>query len=223
MTKPAAPRWLDYLPVEELEGADRNPKGHDLDALGASMDRFGYTEPIVLDERTGKLVSGHGRMTQLLIAENDPEKGDPPEGIQVGEDGRWLVPVVRGWSSANDLEAEMFLVAANQLTIAGGWADQSGLLDLLTAGREGPLGLLGTGFGEQEVEDLLSLLSPPPTLDELEKEHGEPDPADFWPVLRFRVPPDLRARFVKLTAEVTGGDHDAFAFLVERAEAAPER
>ena len=35
--------------------------------------------------------------------------------------GQWFVPVVRGLSFPTESEAEAYLVAANQRTIAGGW------------------------------------------------------------------------------------------------------
>jgi hypothetical protein len=59
-------RWIEYQPLDELRPDPRNPKGHDVAGLRASLGRFGYAEPITVDERTGLLVSGHGRRELLL-------------------------------------------------------------------------------------------------------------------------------------------------------------
>jgi hypothetical protein len=51
-----------------------------------------------------------------MRAQNDK----PPLGITV-KDGQWLVPVVTGWSSKDDGEAQGALVALNRTTERGGW------------------------------------------------------------------------------------------------------
>ena len=58
-------RTVEYRPLSSLEGDPRNPKAHDVGTITASVDRFGYLEPIVLDGRTGLIVSGHGRAATL--------------------------------------------------------------------------------------------------------------------------------------------------------------
>lgn len=49
------------------------------------------------------------------------ESKSPPEGVKIGDDGVWLVPILRGWTSRSDADAEAYLVAANRLTERGGW------------------------------------------------------------------------------------------------------
>jgi ParB-like chromosome segregation protein Spo0J len=58
-------RWIDYVPLDEIAEAHRNPKLHDRRGIRASVTRFGFVEPITIDERTGRLVAGHGRLEQL--------------------------------------------------------------------------------------------------------------------------------------------------------------
>ena len=56
---------------------DRN-----LDAIVASLQRFGQAEPLVLNARTGRLVAGHGRlaaMRKLGWTELDITEVDLPE------------------------------------------------------------------------------------------------------------------------------------------------
>lgn len=61
-----ADRRIEMMPLADVKPALRNPKTHDAEAIGASVERFGYVEPMVLDERTGRLVAGHGRLEHLL-------------------------------------------------------------------------------------------------------------------------------------------------------------
>ena len=43
-----------------------------------------------------------------------------PDGVTVAEDGRWLVPVVRGWASRDDAEALAAGIALNRGPELGG-------------------------------------------------------------------------------------------------------
>lgn len=121
-------RRIEYTPIGEVVRAPRNVKGHAKASIARSFDLFGFVEPIVVDERTGRLVAGHGRLDELQSAA--AAGGAPPDGINVGDDGRWLVPVVRGWSSGDDAEAEAYLLASNRITELGGW-DEVGLAEIL--------------------------------------------------------------------------------------------
>lgn len=58
-------REIVYMPLDKIPAADRNPKAHDLGALVVAIATFGYAEPGLLDERTGKLIGGHGRLEAL--------------------------------------------------------------------------------------------------------------------------------------------------------------
>lgn len=121
-------RRIEYLKLEELRADPRNPKAHDRDAIAHSVERFGFMEPIVLDERTGFIVSGHGRVETLTRMRAD---GKPaPEGVRVTKRGGWRVPVVAGWRSSSDLESGAALIALNRTVELGGWVDDA-LLDLL--------------------------------------------------------------------------------------------
>lgn len=205
-------RRLEYLALDDIQPAPRNPKGHDLADLKSSVERFGYVEPIVLDERTGRLVAGHGRVEYLLAAQEMDEKA--PEGLQTDKKGRWLVPVLRGWASRSDAEAEAFLVASNRITEKGGW-DTDILAELIAELAEGP-GLEGTGFSPEELADLIAQLNPP-SLEDLHDEHGDPNDEALWPVLRFKVPPPLRDRYLELVDQ-SADDHVQFGDLVALAE-----
>lgn len=144
-------RTIKHVPLASLQGDPKNPKAHALQTIGESIGRFGYLEPIVVDERTGYIVSGHGRTNALRFAE---ERGDlPPEGVLIDGDNHWLVPVVTGWSSRSDAEARAALIALNRTTEQGGWQDET-LLALLEELALMDDGLLGVGFDEDEIQEL---------------------------------------------------------------------
>lgn len=147
-------RRIELMALNSLVGAQKNPKRHSDEEIRASIGRFGYVEPCVHDERTGRLVAGHGRVEALRAAKL---KGDsPPQGVEI-RDGEWFVPVLRGWASRSDTEAEAYLVASNQLTTKGGWDDTE--LASLLEGLEKQSALEGTGYSADDVDDLLSGLA----------------------------------------------------------------
>lgn len=70
------PRTLEYLPLDEIVVADWNPKVHQAELIQDSVAEHGFVTPLVLDDRNGKLVAGHGRRDELLRARAAGE--DPP-------------------------------------------------------------------------------------------------------------------------------------------------
>ncbi len=194
------PRRIDYLPLDELRRAPRNAKAHRDDLIGASIGRWGVIEPQVVDERTGSLISGHGRLDDL---QKRREEGvAAPDGVQVDESGAWLVPVVRGWASTSDLDADAAAVALNRIGEAGGW-DERLLADVLTelSAWEMPEvtdfdPLAGVGYSAQDLDELLvSVAAHERHLpegadpDEVPPEPVEPvtRPGDLWVMGEHRV------------------------------------
>lgn len=121
VTAPSPSRTLAYLPLAGIDRAERNPKEHDLPAIRASIAEFGCTIGGIIDERTGRLIAGHGR---LAVLDQMREAGNaPPEGVTLADDGDWLIPILRGWSSRSDTGADAYLVADNRTGEKGGWDD----------------------------------------------------------------------------------------------------
>lgn len=145
-----ADRRLELMPLSDIRGAPRNPKEHDEGAIGASVGRFGYVEPAVIDERTGRLVAGHGRVKTLRGMKADGQS--PPEGVKVA-DGDWMVPVLRGVEFRSDEDAEGYLIASNRTTELGGWdnVDLAEMLGDLAAADA----LEGVGWDAEDVDRLL--------------------------------------------------------------------
>lgn len=152
-----APRWLDYLPLDGIVFAPRNPKGHDLPGIGGSIDLHGMGELPLFDERTGQLVAGHGRIEALR--ERQSRGGSPPDGLTVDDAGQWLAPVIRGWRSTSDAAAESYLIGSNQWVSAGGWADERQLADMLVELQRVDDALLSaSGFTVESLDALVAAL-----------------------------------------------------------------
>lgn len=150
----AAPRWTSYVPLTDLTPAVRNPKKHELERVIASIREHGFLDMPVCDERTGRIVSGHGRREALIELQNRGER--LPEGLLVDDDGGWLVPIQRGWSSRTDQEAETLIINLNRLTAAGGW-DKRMLAEMLEdLATTDPSSFDSLAFSDEEMESLLA-------------------------------------------------------------------
>lgn len=168
-----AERRVEYMALSAILPATRNPKRHDAEGIRASLARFGVADLPVLDERTGRLVSGHGRLDQFAyLAQLPPTAladyvGRPglPSGVRADPaSGEWLVPVVRGWASASDAEADAYVIAANKLAVNGDWDDTElarMLADLVGADPD----LAGlAGFDPRELDDIMARLEQVPVI-----------------------------------------------------------
>lgn len=146
-------RQTVYMDLGALQVATTNPKMHDIPTLVASLHRFGWTQPVMLDERTGKMVAGHGRREALIWIREHGEV--MPDGVILDDDGEWLIPVNRGWSSRNDLEADAYIMADNQTTMAGSYHMLT-LAAMLENVVTEDAGLLDTlGFSSDDVDDII--------------------------------------------------------------------
>lgn len=186
---------LDYLPLDDLVPAEENPKNHDEDSLDDSIDEFGYVDPVILDERTGRLVAGHGRTEALQRRRARGEK--PPPGVT----DDWRVPVVRGWASRDDQHAKRYLLGSNKITEAGGWTDD---LPAFLASLDD---LAGSGFTYEEVADLLAAQA---------EQVGALDPASEWVGMPDYASDQLTAATQVTINFPTDADARAFFDLIDR-------
>jgi len=142
--------YTEYMPLSRLVRAPRNPKEHDLGTIAGMIEEFGYVNSMILDDSTGRLVAGHGRLDalQAMKARGEP----PPRRIRV-EDGEWFVPVQRGVAFDTPEQAEKYVVADNRSVELGGW-DETLLAETLSdlAARDA---LEGTGWDGDDLDALL--------------------------------------------------------------------
>jgi ParB-like chromosome segregation protein Spo0J len=190
-------RFEPAVPIDDLLDHPDNPRLGDADTVRESIRTHGFYGAVVVQESSRRIIAGHNRRRQARA---------------VGEE---TVPVL--WLDVDDDTARRIMLVDNRSNDKADYDDRQ-LADLLTelAGLDG--GLIGTGFTDEDMADLLAMVETP-TLDELGDRHGEHDPADLWPVLRFKVPPDVKDRYARLVADVPGGDADQFAWLLDQAGA----
>ena len=143
---------IQYLPLSEIVEADSNPKDHDIGQIYQSIKRFGFTQPIMINENTGKLLAGHGRLQTLQQMKQAGEK--TPNRIKEKDD-EWLVPVLKGISFEDDMEAQAYLIADNRLTELGGW-NTGELVETLQDLIEGGLDLDGVGYDFDDLESMVN-------------------------------------------------------------------
>jgi hypothetical protein len=171
---------IEMVALSMLERWPRNPKGHAADLLDSSIGRFGYVAPILVDEGTGKIVAGHGRLESLSRRKAAGEP--PPKRVVVGQNGDWMVPVIRGVEFANEHEAEAYLLADNRLSEVGGWDDNM-LVSILS--DWGGDSLIGLGWELTDITDMItevqldSMKTPAIQISEDNKGY-EPREGKFW-------------------------------------------
>ncbi|MEU7228955.1 ParB N-terminal domain-containing protein [Streptomyces chrestomyceticus] len=179
MTGLAAPRHITYIPLTDLPPDPVNPRKHEVERIIASIKDHGFIETPVVDERTGLVISGHGRRKALIEMQ---VRGEPtPAGLLVDDDGGWLVPVTRGWSSASDRQAHAVLVLLNRLPAAGGW-EPAALAEILEDLATSDTALFDSlCISDDEMEELLHQVDPealpqgPDGTETPNKEHGLDD------------------------------------------------
>ena len=130
------------MSIEQLNPAVYNPRKDlqpgdpEYEKLKRSMQEFGYVEPIVWNKRTGNIVGGHQRYKVLLDM-----------GMQEAD----CVVV-----DLDDAKEKALNLALNK--IQGDW-DYLKLKDLLQELDTGEFDIEITGFGLDEIEQLLTDLS----------------------------------------------------------------
>lgn len=142
------------MKLADIRPADYNPrialteKDFQYKALKASIDEFGLVVPLIVNERTGTLISGHQRLTVMKA-----------NGVEETE-----VIVVD-----LPLEKEKALcIAMNK--VEGDW-DYGKLADILEELQEAGVDTLVTGFTGSEIKELLGEL-------DSEIDEGEEDASD---------------------------------------------
>ena len=130
---------IETLPIAQIVPAKYNPrknltpKDAEYKKLKRSIEKFGYVEPIIINERTGNVVGGHQRLKVLQDI-----------GIKEIE-----VSVV----DLSEAEEKALNIALNK--ISGEW-DMPLLKDLLEELDTGAFDVSLTGFDPAELEELMT-------------------------------------------------------------------
>lgn len=129
------------MPLEKLKPADYNPRkkltkeDKEYQKLEQSLNSFGNVQPVVYNERTGNVVSGHQKLNILQ------EKGFRETDCVI--------------VNLNDEEEKALNIALNKIT--GKW-DYSKLESVINELAENEYDLSKTGLDEEEIEDLINEL-----------------------------------------------------------------
>jgi hypothetical protein len=154
--RPPDALYIDYIALSALEFWPDNPKIHDEKGLAGSINRWGVVTALLLDERTQLLVAGEGRLRDIRERKR---RGQPAPKRIVDHAGEWYLPVMRNVTFDSSEEAEGYLVADNQLTMAGGW-DEAGVAEMIGGwGEVSEESLQGTGFDEADVGELFDFIT----------------------------------------------------------------
>jgi len=137
-TRPWPADRVEPWPIERLIAYANNPRLHseaDLDKIAASIDEWGWTNPVLVDEQ-GVLIAGHGRAAAAARL------------------GLKSIPVIvaRGWSED---QKQAYRLADNELAARASWDPdllRNEVGDLKFSGFDLEL----TGFEPDRLEDILA-------------------------------------------------------------------
>jgi DNA modification methylase len=152
---PAHGLTIRRVPLTALSPDPANARGHDeanLDAIQASLTRFGQAEPLIVQAGTGRLVGGHGRLTAMKAL---------------------------GWTACDiveldltDLQATALGIALNRTGELATW-DEDTLARLLSE-LQAEDALDGVGFDGSDIDALLAELETGDPADVDDPGPGEP-------------------------------------------------
>jgi DNA modification methylase len=150
---------IEHLSSGALEPARRNARTHSrkqIRQIAASIERFGFTNPVLIDERS-VILAGHGRVEAAKLLAMP------------------TVPCMR-IENMSEADKRAYVLADNKIGLNAGWDEELlalELQELMAADLGFDLGV--TGFSIAEVDRLIDGLAPvedgDPALDAL------PDPA----------------------------------------------
>ena len=208
---------VEYIPLADIVEADINPKDHDIGQIYQSIKRFGFTQSIMMNENTGKLLAGHGRLQTLQQMKQGGEK--VPARIKE-KDGQWLVPVLKGIAFEDDMEAQAYLIADNRLTELGGW-NTGELVDTLQELVEGGLSLDGVGYDFDDLETMVTQIDDSGIFDVEVVPDADDDETSVNVTIgryRFKVEPEDFYAWEERIAEMLGSrDSDEFVDWIQEA------
>lgn len=180
----ATPIRAELLPLSKVMQLPRNAKDHDVEGIEASLDEFGYLQRVIINEQTGHLLSGHGRIETLQKLQ--AQGAVRPVGI-AGTGKEWLIPV--DYVNVPVEKEEAAALALNKTQENGGWKDD--VLDEVLLALKDADALGGTGFSDEEIAARLEK----PTLKKLTLD--QPPPAMVWALIG--VPME---RYAAITAQI---------------------
>ncbi len=130
-------RFVGKFKVSDLKPFPGNPRKHedDVGPIVRSIEHFGWTNPILVQDKTNRIIAGHGRLEAAKKA------------------GLKQVPVI--FLKMNDRDASAYTVADNKLAELSTW-DDSALKELLADLKLQNYDMSLMGYGPDELNELLT-------------------------------------------------------------------
>lgn len=163
-----------YKTLDQLKPYSGNARTHSpaqVKAIARSISEFGFTNPILIDKATGKIIAGHGRLMaaqELALTE---------------------VPTIE-ISGLTDEKRRALILADNRLPLDAGW-DTALLAEELSALQDVDFDLSLTGFTDEEIDAILNpeIVQPDVDADEVPEEPRAPRSVtgDIWLCGKHRV------------------------------------
>jgi ParB-like chromosome segregation protein Spo0J len=140
-----------FLPVDSLIPYARNARTHSdaqIAQLAASMVEFGFTNPVIADERS--IIAGHGRVLAARKLYASGKRIKLPGGEELPEG---TVPVIdcTGWTEA---QRKAYVIADNKLAMNADW-DWEMLAVEVDELRDLDFSLPILGFTSEELNELI--------------------------------------------------------------------
>ena len=164
---------IEYRPIGDLKPRPTNPRTHSkkqIEQIAASIHRFGFTNPVLIDDGNG-VIAGHGRLEAAKL---------------IGMDE---VPTVR-LSDMREAEIRAYVIADNRLAENAGWDRELLALEFAyLSALDIDLDVTITGFELPEIDILLDELHAAPAIDSDGADNSCPDvtdgpavtrPGDLW-------------------------------------------
>ena len=158
------------VPVDEVQPHPNNWNNGDTEAIAESIEVNGMYRPLYAQRSTRYIVAGNH--TWYACKSLDAER----------------VPVI--WLDIDNTAATRILIADNRIASLAR-PDTAALVALLASLAETDLGLHGTGYIPDDLEQLTAIADLEPGYDE----YGT------WPTLCFTIPPHLKDAFEHGTSE----------------------
>ena len=128
------------VPLDQLTPHPANPNSGDVGLIGELLDANGFVGAVLAQKSSGILIDGEHR---LLAAR---------------QHGMTTIPVM--WADVDDDTRDRLLASINESNRRGR-NDEQRLLDLLTPFTHTPLGLTGTAYSGDDLDDLMAKLNGP--------------------------------------------------------------
>ncbi len=167
---------IEHIEIRDLKPWARNARTHSkkqLRQIADSIEQFGFTNPVLIDER-GTILAGHGRVEAAKLL------------------GKTDVPCLR-LDHMNAAEKRAYVLADNKLALNAGWDDDllvAELGALMSEDLDFEIGL--TGFSIPEIDNLMEAVAPEEDADPADEAAPDEAPArvrpgDIWQLGRHRL------------------------------------